>query len=176
MSMIKTIAFALMTAFATTGLRAELTVAEQHVPDADLVGEARLKVMLWNVFDARLYATGGQYDTDAPFALSLSYLRKLKGEQIVDKTISEMEQQGKYDRSELESWSLRLAEIIKDVDASTTITGVRDVNGHTLFYRNGDYLGKIEDADFTRGFFAIWLGEGTSNPRFRQQLMGTRPS
>jgi len=155
---------------------ADIKVAQQHVEDAELVGNARLKVMFWSVFDARLYARGGEFERLEPFALSLSYLRDLKGEQIISKTIEEMTDQKKFDKQELTSWSEQLFGIIKDVDASTTITGVRDERGHTIFYRNGNLAGTIENTRFTEGFFDIWLGENTSEPQLRRDLLSAGKS
>ena len=40
-----------------------------------LLGEGRLRVLFWEIYDASLYATNGVYDPEKPFALSLTYLR-----------------------------------------------------------------------------------------------------
>lgn len=153
---------------------ADAEIAERHVQDSDLVGKARMKVMFWNVFDASLYAEQGRFDPAEPFVLSLSYLRELEGEKIVEKTIEEMAKQKRFKAQELASWSSQLDTIIDDVDASTTITGVRDSLGNTLFYRNGAPVGEITDVRFTQGFFDIWLGENTSEPKLRRQLLGAK--
>lgn len=155
---------------------ADISVANRHINDARLVGEARLKVLLWNVFDARLYAKDGRYDPNQPFALSLSYLRKLKGQKIVEKTISEMSAQSRFTQSELSEWRQTLSGIIQDVDSSTTLTGVRDADGFTVFYRNGARVGDVPDQRFTEGFFDIWLGENTSEPQLRQRLIESSQS
>ncbi len=125
-------------------------------------------VILWNIFDA----SNGKYDSEKSFTLSLSYLRKLTGEKIVEKTISEMKKQNRNNASLLRQWQEQLSQIIPDVDKSTTITGVRDDQGHTIFYRNGALIGRIEDRNFTKGFFDIWLGESTSDPALRNELLG----
>lgn len=148
-------------------------------PD-NLVGKARLKFMFWNVFDAELHAPDATFDPNEPFALSLSYLRKLKGDEIVEKSIEEIAaQQGKQPgddagngTDDLQRWETQLAAIIPDVTDGTTITGLRDEQGHTLFYRNGEPLGRIDDPAFTQRFFDIWLGESTSDPVFRKRLLG----
>lgn len=155
---------------------ADMATADRHVQKADLVGQGRMKVMLWKVFDASLYAPNGQYSESQPFALSLSYLRKLEGRKIVSKTIEEMTSQNKFDKSELTDWQKQLSAIIADVDAGTIITGIRDENGHTLFYRDGQAVGQIANERFTRGFFDIWLGETTSEPQLRNRLLGLKSS
>ena len=50
----------------------------EYVPEAQLVGEARMTYLFWKVYDARLYAPEGKWQPTQPFALELKYLRKLK--------------------------------------------------------------------------------------------------
>lgn len=145
------------------------------ISSAQLIGEARLKVMLWNVFDAKLYAPPGYYDANQPFALSLTYLRALDGKKIVSKSMEEIRRQALFgSAAQHAKWQVALSGIIPDVYKGTTLTGVRSQEGYTLFYLGGDEVGRIEDTEFTQAFFAIWLGEKTSNPRMRNRLTGTR--
>lgn len=100
--------------------------AQKHMLNAELVGKARLKVFLWNVFDVKLYAQKANFNPEQPFALSLSYLREIQGSEIVAKSISEMRAQNEFSKSELAQWKTKLSDIIPNVDSKTTITGVRD--------------------------------------------------
>lgn len=155
---------------------ADLRTARLQIPNAELVGEGRLKFLFWSVFDAALYAPGGIWSEDKPFALSLSYLRDLKGEDIVEASIDEMRKQAMDDEATLKRWGEEMAKIFFDVDDQTTLTGIVDQDGHTLFYRNGEPAGVIRDPDFSRRFFDIWLGEKTSEPKLRAQLIGSASS
>ncbi|MEM8948371.1 MAG: chalcone isomerase family protein [Pseudomonadota bacterium] len=155
---------------------ADLRTAKLQIPNAELVGEGRLKYLFWSVFDASLYAPDGVWSADQPFALSLSYLRVLEGESIVEASIDEMKKQGMTDQATLERWREEMAEIFQDVDEQTTLTGIVNGEGHTLFFRNGEPAGVIADAAFSRRFFDIWLGEKTSNPELRAQLIGRASS
>lgn len=143
----------------------------KYVADAEVVGEGRLKVMLWNVFDATLYGPQGDYKSEQPFALSLTYLRKLKGRKIVKKTFEEIRVQGMRDKKLLAAWESQLTAIIPDVKAGQNITGIRDAGGSVWFYFNGKLAGSIEDPQFTQRFFDIWLGESTSEPDLRKKLL-----
>jgi hypothetical protein len=155
----------------STQLLADQTVADRHIPNAELAGKARFKVLFWSVFDAKLYAQNADYNPEQPFALSLSYLREINGSEIVAKSISEMQVQGIFSKQELAEWKTQLSNIIPDVDSKTTITGVRDRAGNTLFYKNGENIGRVDNPRFTHGFFNIWLGENTSEPKLRNQLL-----
>ena len=157
---------------AGTGAWADVDVATRHVPDASLVGKARLKVLFWKVYDAELYAPNGDWSANAPFALSLNYLRKLEGEQIAKRTIVEMRKQGFEDEVTLARWFDDMRSIIPDVEKNTRITGVADDTQNTLFYSDGKLIGEIKDPLFTQKFFDIWLGEKSSQPKMRNKLLG----
>ena len=145
--------------------------ALQHVENAQLVGKARFKVMLWKLFDAELYAPNGQLDIQQPFALSLTYLRKFKSDKIVESTLSELRAQGMQDTATRAEWGEQLRNIFPDVSKGSNITAVRDNTGKTLFYCDGRACGTVSDSNFTNRFFDIWLGESTSKPAFRLELL-----
>lgn len=161
----------LLGALSVLDVRADFSLNDALAPET-LVGEARLKVLFWNVFDARLHAPDAAFDPEAPFALSLSYLRKLKAAKIIEKSIEEMASQPSTDRRELSRWKVQLAAIIPDVRDGTTITGLRDEDGNAIFYRDDELIGRIDDPAFSRSFFGIWLGEATSEPDLRRGLLG----
>lgn len=153
------------------------TTIKSYLDNPQLVGEARLKVLLWNVFDASLYTNSGTYDSNKPFALSLQYLRSLDGKKIVSKSMEEIKSQRPEARGEqLSRWEQQLLQIIPDVSNGTTITGVRTADGYTTFYRDGTKLGSINDIAFTQAFFDIWLSDRTSEPKFRSRLLGSSKS
>ena len=160
----------------TSQATADLPTARLQIPNAEVVGEGRLKYLFWSVFDASLYAPNGVWSEGQPFALSLSYLRDLEGSAIVEASIDEIKSQGMTDESTLDRWAMQMAEIFPDVDDTTTITGVVDENRHAHFYRNGELIGTVPDPEFSRYFFNIWLGEQTSQPTLRSQLLGSTSS
>ncbi|MEM1143964.1 MAG: chalcone isomerase family protein [Pseudomonadota bacterium] len=138
----------------------------------DIVGEARMQVLFWNVYDAKLYAPGGAYSAASPFALSLTYLRDLQGDQISERSIEEMRKQGFADEITLARWFDKLSLIIPDVGDQNEIIGLADEYAHTRFYLDGTFIGEIKEPGFTRAFFDIWLGERTSEPALRDRLLG----
>ncbi|TNE61539.1 MAG: hypothetical protein EP341_00660 [Sphingomonadales bacterium] len=151
---------------------ASLDLVQSYVPEAELAGEARMRVLIWNVFDAALYAPEGEYDPDAPFALSLSYLRDFTSDQIVTRSLHEMARQGPLDPQLREQWRVELAGIIPNVGPGVTIVGVRDSQGHAHFFLGREWLGTVADPDFSQRFFNIWLGPETSSPAFQRAMLG----
>lgn len=147
-------------------------IVAQHVPNAREVGRAHMQVMLWDVYDAALFAPDGIWKAESPFALRLDYLRTLRGPRIVARSIDEMRKQGFSDEIKLNLWQQKMMQIIPDVHKGDTITGIRDHNGYSQFFMNDRPIGVIEDPDFTRQFFGIWLDRKTSEPDMRHKLLG----
>lgn len=158
--------------FLTPQAYAEIPQVEKYIQGAQKTGEARLKYLMWNVYDATLYTPNAEYNNTEPFALKLDYLMGLQGKDIADRSIEEIEKQGFNDQDKLNKWAALLDEIFPDVNKGVSITGVRDNKGHTIFYKNNERIGYIDDPEFTKCFFDIWLGDKTSEPVLRQQLLG----
>ncbi|WP_106754746.1 chalcone isomerase family protein [Pannonibacter carbonis] len=152
--------------------KADLGPASRLVPSAELVGKGRLTFFGFRIFDAELYAPDGVYATGKPFALKLTYLRRFSGEAIADRSIDEIRRQGYGNEAKLSAWSDAMRDIFPDVTPGQSITGVRDASGRTVFYSGNRRLGTIADPEFTRRFFAIWLGNNTQDPDLRARLTG----
>lgn len=147
--------------------------AARLVPSAELVGQGRMTYFGFRVFDAELYAPQGRYSPSKPFALKLTYLRNFKGSDIAKRSVDEMRRQGLKDEAKLKLWGDQMRAIFPDVAQGASITGVRDASGKAVFYKDGKQIGSINDREFSRRFFAIWLGENTSNPGLQASLTGT---
>ncbi|MEM7364537.1 MAG: chalcone isomerase family protein [Pseudomonadota bacterium] len=147
-------------------------VINQYVPDAELVGECRVNYLFFKIYDAALFAPAGDWETGKPFALTLSYLRDIPGDVIVARTLTEMRKQGFSDETALGRWREQLSHIIPDVSRETTLTGIADEQGHTVFLTGNEEIGRVQDPAFTEQFFAIWMGANSSRPDLRDQLLG----
>jgi len=147
-------------------------VVENYIPNAQKVGEGRLTYLVWDVYDATLFAPNGTWNNDKPFALKLSYLRDISGQDIADTSAQKIRKQGFSDEIKLATWHAQMRDIFTDVKGGTEIIGVQTQNGDTKFYRDGQNIGAINDSDFGDVFFKIWLGENTSIPSLRKKLLG----
>lgn len=145
-----------------------------YVPDAALVGEGRARVLVWDIYDARLIAPKGKWMEAGPFALELKYLQAIEGRKIADHAVEEMRYIGFQDNAKLSAWHKEMAEIFPDVVPGTIIAGIRSSNGSTIFYEAGKEIGRIEDPAFTEQFFRIWLDPKTSAPTLRQSLLNLK--
>lgn len=62
-------------------------------------------------------------------------------------------------------------DIFLDVDEGDILMGVVIESRYLVFYFNGCLVGIIEDEDFIRYFFNIWLGEKILEFEFRYVLL-----
>ena len=87
---------ALPSAWAVMGKRLELAGV---LPEHRLLGTARLTMYGFKVYDSRLWVasgfTGDNFANQA-FGLELDYLRDLKSEAIVDRSLTEMQRFGAF--------------------------------------------------------------------------------
>lgn len=145
------------------------------------VGQARLKVWGFEVYDATLRADAGFSATAFErhrFALELSYLRSFKGSDIARRSVDEMRNIEPVTAEQGTRWQQALTQLFPDVQKGDRITGLHLPGEAARFFLNDRLLGDINDPDFSRRFFGIWLSPQTSQPRMREQLLGlnARPS
>lgn len=143
-----------------------------YIPSAKTVGQGRMTFLMWDVYDATLYAQDGTWREGEPLALTLNYLRNLNGTDIARRSIEEMRGQGFRDEIKLAAWFGQMQKIFPDVTAGVSLTGVMAADGTTVFFRDDVEIGRINDPDFGRAFFNIWLSQRTSAPELRAQLLG----
>lgn len=148
-----------------------MTVLSNYMSQPQKVGEGRLNFMFWQVYDASLFATEGKWQQKKPFALSLTYLRELQGDKIADKSIEEIRHQGFNNELKMATWHQLLKHIFPNVEEGTVLTGIFTEDKRTVFYLADEKIGEINDPDFGELFFNIWLGNNTSAPKLRKQLL-----
>ena len=151
------------------------TLAKSHITSPKIVGSGRMTYLLWDIYDAILLTDSGSYLAEQPFALKLDYLREFEGKEIAKRSVKEMQRQGELDAKTSARWRTLMENIFPDVKKGDFILGVADKQKYSHFYSQSGWLGSIEEPQFTQRFFNIWLGEDTSEPEFRLQLLGETP-
>ena len=103
--------------------------------------------------------------------LELHYARDFSAADIARRSLEEMRRHAPLDAAQAEGWRSRLAALLPDVKRGDRIAGLHRPGQGAAFFHNGRPLGDIADPAFARLFFAIWLGEATSEPALRQRLL-----
>lgn len=136
------------------------------------VGQTRLKVLLFRVYDAVLYTDSGEYPKATAVALSLNYLRNIPASQLLDNTQEQWQKLGFNNVEQQKQWLAQLAQIWPDVQRGDCLLAYSPDGQSVHFYHAGGLLGKIENPLFYQQFFAIWLSEKSSYRRNRDELIG----
>ncbi|MCA3244816.1 MAG: chalcone isomerase family protein [Alphaproteobacteria bacterium] len=149
------------------------TLAKYQEKTTRKVGESRLTWLVWDVYDAALYAPTGRFQATQPYVLELTYLRALDGAKVAAKAREEMVRLGFRDEAKLAKWQLQLTDWFQGIEKGTRLAAMRNADGSTTFVRNGKtVLGTLPDPQFGQYFFAIWLSERSLRPDLRRQLLG----
>jgi hypothetical protein len=136
------------------------------------VGEARLKVLFWPIYDSRLFSADGTYQPGKPpLRLEIQYLRDIESKDLVERTAAEWQAQQLFHPNQQE-WLETLSRIWPDVAENDVISLELRENLHSHFYVNNTWVGSIEDPAFGQQFLDIWLSPQTTRPEIRQQLLG----
>ena len=135
------------------------------------VGQARLKILFWNVYDSVLSTPTGTWHNTGPYQLALTYLRDIPAQQLVDETEKAWRDQGRNHPDE-KQWLQDLLLLWPDVTEGDTLVLAVDAEGNNAFWLNNRAIGSIDHPDFAAFFGGIWLDEDSPRPALRAKLVG----
>ncbi|WP_426195738.1 chalcone isomerase family protein [Massilia sp. DWR3-1-1] len=144
---------------------------EAAVPQARVAGSGLFTYFGLKIYTAELLVGAAGYRPDAPFALDLRYERSLKGKKIAQASVEQMEKIGAGSPAQRQQWLGQMAAIFPDVVAGEHLTGINIPAVGARFYRDGVAIGAIDDVQFARAFFGIWLDPASTAPALRQALL-----
>lgn len=151
----------------------------EAVPGALFSGSARMRFLGFDVYDSALWVAPGfkaaNYAQSA-LILELTYLRSLGGQAIAKRSISEMRRAGSFTPEQEQRWLAAMQQSFPDVKSGDRITGVHNPVSGARFWFNGLARAPINDAEFSRLFFGIWLSPATSEPALRTALLANAPA
>lgn len=135
------------------------------------LGEARLRKMLFHVYDASLWVTDRGWSPEAPFALDIRYAMSVRGADLTRRSVEEMRRAGVATAPQLQRWEQAMAQVFPDIAPGDRLVGVNVPGVGARFHGAKGFIGEIADPQFARAFFAIWLDERTSEPQMRRRLL-----
>jgi hypothetical protein len=136
------------------------------------IGAGSLHWFGLHVYDARLAVAGERFDPAQPFALTLRYARDLSGERIAEASVAEIRRLGFGTPEDHRRWLDAMRRVFPDVRRGDELTGVSLPGRGAQFALNGRAIGSVDDPDFARAFFAIWLDPRARAPELRASLLG----
>ena len=147
-------------------------VEQEVFQSPKLIGEGTLKVLMWEVYDLRLYTDGTAFSWQDKFMLEFDYSRELKKESVIDASLKEFKLQPNVSDNDIKAWEMYLEQVIQPVQKGTKASVMWVPEGQIVFNYEGSSPSTIENENFARAFLNIWLGEKTSRPKLRSQLLG----
>jgi hypothetical protein len=146
----------------------DLHEIKEYLNTPQLVGSGTLRYLGFKIYDAYYYVND---DTaKGSFALRLEYSRKLQSTDLLKATIKAMEKVG-APQNDLAQWAAFLGKMYPNVEAGNEITAVYIPIGTTIFFYNGKQIGNVNDIEFSKYFFGIWLAPQTNAPNLRRKLL-----
>jgi hypothetical protein len=111
---------------------------------------------------------------EQPFALELIYQRTISRDDLVEASVNELKRLGgaAVSAERLATWQAQMQQAFVDVKAGMRITGVYLPGRGARFFVGQRLQHEINDPQFARAFFDIWLDPRTRNPTLREQLLG----
>ncbi len=152
-------------------LRPEIREA---LPQGRLIGQGRLSVWGFQIYDARLWAQPGFGPASyvrAPLALELSYLRAFSAEEVAERSLKEIRRSAPVTDEQAARWTADMLRVLPSVQKGDRVLGVHQPGVGAFFWHNGKSSGGVKDPDFARLFFGIWLAPNTSEPKLRDALL-----
>lgn len=150
-------------------------VARAAAAPVEFRGEGDLRWFGILAYRARLWTPPGPLMpgvASGPLAFEIRYARSFRREQLASRSIDEMKHIVAGSEAQHAQWSTAMVATFRDVDDGDCLLGVSMKNGTTRFYFNGAPTGTIDDPEFGRAFFGIWLSPSTSQPALRKKLIG----
>jgi hypothetical protein len=135
-------------------------------------GGGEMRFLGLSIYDGWYWSAEPGWSLDTPFALDLHYHRTFAGSSIARRSVDEIERLGIGDAPQRARWGAAMRAIFPDVVEGDRLTGVFVPPATVRFFRNGELIGQIEDRQFARAFFGIWLDPRTSRADFRNKLLG----
>ena len=146
-------------------------VEQEVFQSPKLIGEGTLKVLMWEVYDLRLYTDGTAFSWQDKFMLEFDYSRELKKESVIDASLKEFKLQPNVTDKDIMAWEVFLEQVIQPVQKGEKATIQWVPDGQIIFHYEDSKPAVIENEQFAVAFFNIWLGKQTPRPKLRNQLL-----
>lgn len=153
-------------------VRAEIAGSGKATAPLIRVGSATYRKLGFTIYHATLWAPGGVYDANKPYALQLRYARDLSQDTLVDAVATDVKDQEQPDPMTMAAWQQTLNEVLPAVKDEEELIGVSVPGSDAKLFFNGKYHATMKDKRLARAFMGIWLGD-KANPDIRAKLTNT---
>lgn len=142
-------------------------------PNWQAKGSGTLRFFGFKAYDATLWLLGvdAAFSFSRPFALDIRYATAIKGRDIANTSLIELQRISTSSPEQILAWSKWMETLFVDVKSGDQLVGVHLPGEGARFFLNGKLLGETEDTAFSEAFFKIWLDPKTKRPELRAALL-----
>ena len=152
---------------------ASIYANEVALKNLSLVGRSNFSVWFWDIYDIELKTPSGTYEAgEFPLSLELTYKREISNVELVDETVNQWERFN-ISENQKKNWAKQLLAIWPSVKPADKITFYIDNKRVTYFYFNNQFIGKINQTEFSSAFASIWLNLNGPYPEMTKKLIGS---
>lgn len=155
---------------ATVAAPAELA---PYGPNWQAKGSGTLRFFGFKAYDATLWLPGADaaFSFARPFALDIRYATAIKGRDIANTSLIELQRISTSSPEQILAWSKSMETLFVDVKSGDQLVGVHLPGEGARFFLNGKLMGESADPAFSEAFFKIWLDPKTKRPELRAALL-----
>lgn len=137
-------------------------------------GKASLHKLLFHVYDAEFWTDDPNgWSMKTPHALYLKYDVSIDKQDLVKRTLEELQRNKAVTSQMLEQYQEKLPSLFRDVRSGQTITALYQPGNGITFCHNAFNTGVL-DNKLAEPFMGIWLGKSSSEPDLRDALLGKK--
>ncbi|MBX9834012.1 MAG: chalcone isomerase family protein [Burkholderiaceae bacterium] len=142
-------------------------------PNWHAKGSGTLRFFGFKAYDAALWLPGADaaFSFARPFALDIRYATAIKGRDIANTSLIELQRISTSSPEQILAWSKWMETLFVDVKSGDQLVGVHLPGEGVRFFLNGKLLGESADPAFSEAFFKIWLDPKTKRPELRAALL-----
>ncbi len=147
-----------------------------ELPQAKVVGQGELSWFGLSIYSAALWSEKTPFDKNAPFALELTYHRHINSAYFVQTSIDEIKRLSdqRFSADKLQHWEVLMSKVFPNVNEGDQLIGIFIPQLGCRFYDANGLLANIDDPEFARAFFAIWLDQRSKDSSLREHLLGIK--
>lgn len=138
------------------------------------VGSGTYRKVGLRIYNATLFAPGGEYDANKPYALKLQYKRALSKETLTGAVYDGIKEQDVADEDTLQRWKKTLDEVLPAVKNGDVILGLSVPGKDARLFYNGKEIARIREPAFADAFFGIWVGSKADAKLYAELLGNTK--
>jgi len=142
----------------------------------EFIGQTSLHRFGFHVYDSSYWevnkATASKQICSSICALSITYARKIRAQQLLSSTKKEWLRLGFADQYPIDAWLVELSKIWPDVEKGDQLILVASNDGRSTFFNMHQELGTIEDPEFGNAFLSIWISDNARFSKNRKELLG----